>query len=219
MVSEIVIDGSVYRWDDNEYNEPYRDPELLYELYHVEQYSSLHTIGDFFGVDGKTIKRWLEKGGYSTRSKSESENLNTPEELLDEQYLTEMYHEERMSLRGIASEIGVHHEHVRYYFEKYDIERRERLHARRHWHHPYVGSHPDAGHEKIVHVYDGERHNTELHRLLAVAKYGFDAVTEKEVHHRNHIPWDNRYDNIELLTPSEHGAYHGANKQEWGEAV
>jgi hypothetical protein len=47
-----------------------------------------------------------------------------------------------------------------------------------------------------------------VHRLLAVAEYGFDAVGDKHVHHRNHIPWDNRPANIEPLSPSEHMQYH-----------
>lgn len=47
-----------------------------------------------------------------------------------------------------------------------------------------------------------------VHRLLAVAEYGFDALEGMHVHHRNHIRWDNRPENIELREPAEHGCYH-----------
>lgn len=55
---------------------------------------------------------------------------------------------------------------------------------------------------------DGTSYRVYVHRLLAVAKYGFDAVVDHEVHHKNHVPWDNRPSNIELLTKSEHSSHH-----------
>jgi hypothetical protein len=48
-----------------------------------------------------------------------------------------------------------------------------------------------------------------VHRLLAVAEYGFDAVAGKHIHHKNGIRWDNRLENLEVLTPSEHAKLHG----------
>lgn len=53
--------------------------------------------------------------------------------------------------------------------------------------------------------YKGEDYNFSLHRLLAVSKYGFDAVCGMDVHHLNGISWDNRPSNIELKTKEEHG--------------
>ena len=51
-----------------------------------------------------------------------------------------------------------------------------------------------------------------VHRLLAVAKYGFDAVSDKHVHHKNKITWDNRFDNIEIKDEHEHIANHASEK-------
>ena len=51
-----------------------------------------------------------------------------------------------------------------------------------------------------------------VHRLLAVAEYGLDEIKGMDVHHRNGIPWDNRPENIELLTPGEHRSLHGKEK-------
>lgn len=47
-----------------------------------------------------------------------------------------------------------------------------------------------------------------VHRLLAVHMFGFDAVCGMNVHHKNDIPWDNRPENLELMTRAEHSAHH-----------
>lgn len=44
----------------------------------------------------------------------------------------------------------------------------------------------------------------QIHRLVAIAEYGFEAVENSHVHHINSIPWDNRPSNLIPLTPSEH---------------
>jgi len=51
-----------------------------------------------------------------------------------------------------------------------------------------------------------------IHRLVAVAEYGFDAVVENHVHHKNHIPWDNRPSNLELMSQEEHYRYHAEER-------
>lgn len=55
---------------------------------------------------------------------------------------------------------------------------------------------------------EGGYEYVKVHRLLAVAEYGFDAVKDIHVHHQNKISWDNRPENIELLSPSEHMGEH-----------
>lgn len=47
-----------------------------------------------------------------------------------------------------------------------------------------------------------------VHRLIAVAKYGFDAVKGMQVHHKNGLSWDNRASNIELIAPEDHKREH-----------
>jgi hypothetical protein len=46
------------------------------------------------------------------------------------------------------------------------------------------------------------------HRLLAVAKFGFEAVVDMDVHHIDGCKCHNTLANIELLTKSEHGKRH-----------
>jgi hypothetical protein len=57
---------------------------------------------------------------------------------------------------------------------------------------------------------DGVPKRVYNHRLLAVALWGFDAVADKEIHHKNGIPWDNRPSNLSLVSSSEH------QRIEWG---
>jgi len=47
-----------------------------------------------------------------------------------------------------------------------------------------------------------------VHRLLAVAEYGYENVCDNVIHHKNGIRWDNRPDNIEVMTRSEHSKLH-----------
>jgi hypothetical protein len=52
------------------------------------------------------------------------------------------------------------------------------------------------------------------HRLLAVAKFGFEAVVDMDVHHIDGCKVHNTMDNIELLTKSEHGTRHVTMRRE-----
>jgi len=61
--------------------------------------------------------------------------------------------------------------------------------------------------------------NLAVHRLLVIAAGEspyrvFNGDTN--VHHKNHIPWDNRPDNLELLTTVEHGRKHALDRIEKG---
>jgi len=50
-----------------------------------------------------------------------------------------------------------------------------------------------------------------VHRLVAVAEYGIDAVKEKHIHHKNRVKWDNRPVNLEPIDPAKHSSLHGDN--------
>lgn len=66
-----------------------------------------------------------------------------------------------------------------------------------------------AGYEHVVSNVRGKTKRVYLHRLLYVAEHGLDALDDDEhVHHENHIPWDNRPDNLEAVAEDEHCRYH-----------
>lgn len=67
--------------------------------------------------------------------------------------------------------------------------------------------------------HDGDRETVYVHQLLAVADgadpsdlFGGDA----QVHHRNGVPWDNRPENIDVKTVSDHASDHHSDR--WGDA-
>lgn len=64
------------------------------------------------------------------------------------------------------------------------------------------------GYPRWYHTYRGELYRLRVHRLLAVAEYGFDEVCGKVVHHENGEKWANWHDNIDVMTDEEHGKLH-----------
>lgn len=53
-----------------------------------------------------------------------------------------------------------------------------------------------------------EKEVVPIHRLVAVAEYGFEAVANNDVHHINGVGWDNRPTNIDVMTQEEHMRQH-----------
>lgn len=125
--------------------------------------------------------------------------------------LRELYHEKRLSQPQIAEKLGCSRWTVRKWMDKHDIEVRDSLEGR----YTRIQKQPDisfgtmaGGYEQVRQEYKGERYRAYIHRLLAVCEYGFDEIDGKHVHHKNHIPWDNRASNIELKNPGEHQTEH-----------
>jgi hypothetical protein len=52
-------------------------------------------------------------------------------------------------------------------------------------------------------------HTVLVHRLVAVAEWGFEAVADRIVHHCSGIPWDNRSSHLQIFdSHREHGRFH-----------
>lgn len=184
---------------------PWRDKARLKRLY-VDEGLSQRDISEMFGCGQVTVGRWLKRHNIETRTRGgrpKSEPYKDPE------WLKEQYKAKRKSLTDIANEQGVDKESVRFQMHKHGIESRgqgqtAKIHA------PLMVS--QKGYEVWRNVLgEGGRGGNEhyaVHRLLAISEYGVDAVKEKVVHHKNGIPWDNRPENIEPLSHSEHMQTH-----------
>jgi transposase-like protein len=125
-----------------------------------------------------------------------------------EERLRKMYCTGGMTLDEMADELGVVKSTVSRWLEEHGIDRRN----------PGVrpGSvsltmHRD-GYPRWKVKIDGESHRVRVHQLLAVAEYGFDAVADNVIHHKNGIPWDNRPDNIDVVSRADHMDKH---RHEW----
>lgn len=130
----------------------------------------------------------------------------------DEELLRELYHEKRMSQREISDHFNgdITPGGIGYVLDDLGIEKRSRSEAAVvRWEGVHIKPYTDKYHsyEVIRSVRHGE-HRVLHHRLLAVAKYGFDEVKGMVVHHKSGVEWDNRWSNIELMTPSEHAKHH-----------
>lgn len=124
--------------------------------------------------------------------------------------LRTLYHEKGLRIREIAERLGTTHGNVWYYMDKYGIDRedhKERIaETRRSEPAPFRTN--DSGYEIWRTRVGGDLRSVRVHRLLAVLEYGFDAVKDKDVHHKNSIPWLNTADNIEVMGHGEHSRQH-----------
>lgn len=125
----------------------------------------------------------------------------------DKDTLERLYHEKKMSQIEIADHLGCHKTTLQKWFYHHGIESRSRGEASKFksMKDPHMTVYTDVhGYEFVYPCYDGEQNRVNIHRLIAVAKYGFDAVANKDVHHKNDIPWDNRPSNIAVLDKTAH---------------
>jgi len=196
--------------------QPWRDAETLERLYHGEELTQ-QEVADRLGCDKSTVGYWMKKNGVECRSPG-------PEERpwADRDRLYAKYWDEEKTTTQIAEEWGCSRRNINTWLNRHEIEQRPLgesiVIASR-------GSVPkfetrDLGHERWINYYRGEKIEVLHHRLLAVAEWGFDALRGMHVHHKNNVRWDNRIENLELLTPSEHKKKHPIiERREDGTAV
>ncbi|AGM11686.1 HNH protein [Halovirus HCTV-5] len=122
----------------------------------------------------------------------------------DEETLRRLYCEEGLSGGQIADRYDVTAQTIYNWMEKLGIEREQREVNRASF------STTEDGYE-LWQAWDGEPKTTRsvlVHRLVAVAQFGFEAVCGNQVHHKTGIKWDNRPSNLTLETPSDHASRH-----------
>jgi len=129
----------------------------------------------------------------------------------DKQRLKELYVEEGLSAREVGEILRCSHTTVLNHLREYGLERHPK-HNR--GNSALFHTRQKDGYERWV-ASDGARgaEYVHVHRLVAVAEHGIDALDGKDVHHKNGVPWDNRPDNLELLTRAEHLSQHAVEKE------
>lgn len=176
-------------------NRPWQDEDTLRELF-IKKDKSTYEIADDLGCKQATVSKWLNRHNIDT-------GFEHYEKLRDETWLREKYIEESLSQHEIADLLGCGQMTVSRWCQKHGIETRKANFEK-------YGCHTfDDGYEIFSHrPKDGSGGFVKVHRLIMVAEEGFDAVEGMEVHHKNGIRWDNRPENLELLTPSNHISLH-----------
>lgn len=129
----------------------------------------------------------------------------------DEEIMRELYVEKQLSITQTAEELGCGATTVRDWLENHGIETRSISEGQQIIHgtdsHVSYQTHV-RGHEMWRGSYKDETFDVYVHRLLAVAEWGFDAVADNDVHHKNGIPWDNRPENLEVMRHGAHSVHH-----------
>lgn len=136
----------------------------------------------------------------------------------DPEWLYEQYVEMEKSTNQIANEVGENQGTIWYHLDKHGINTRDRMEeVKKSCRVPYANYHmTHDGHMRWkTTVSENKEKAIGVHRLLAIAEYGFDAVCGKEVHHKNRIPWDNRPENLEPLTQGDHKRAHSDQFDRW----
>lgn len=130
----------------------------------------------------------------------------------DEKLMRRMYEEEKLSTAQIAEKLDCAQSTVRNWLKRHGVKIRSISEGItiRHGNEFQVplNTSMDHGHEVWwTSATDGGT-TVYHHRLLAVSEYGLDAIRGKSVHHANEIPWDNRPENLELVSRRQHNNRH-----------
>ncbi len=167
------------------------EPPSARELHYLYAFEDLDLadIAEKYGCSITTVSKWNNEMGIDKLHR-------------DRELIKFLYWDLGMSVSAAGGVLGCDGATVHKNMMRLGIPRRE----------PNTEKPPNfrtrKGYEMIRH-YDGEKHQQFMvHRLMAVAKYGFEAIRGLDVHHKNGIPWDNRFDNIELLSRPEHTRKH-----------
>lgn len=180
----------------------HHNPEWLEKKYWDDDLDQSE-IAEICGVTPSTISRLMNDLDVPT---SFYEYVNRKE-------LKELYYDKMYSLRDIGEKYSVGGETVRTAFDYHDVETRNRLEYQK-YQHPrmYTDVH---GYEVVIEGSYGKNDNLKIHRLIAVMEHGSDKVKDMHVHHKNNNSWDNRVENLELMTPKEHSEHHAETNHFW----
>lgn len=205
----------------------YQDKGWLEKKYNTEKLSCPE-IADIAGVSATTIQYWMDKHDIDRRDLSNSAKVRAgtnDKPYNDKEWLEKKYLDEKMSTVEIADLVDVHHTTINNSLDKFDIDRRgysesvelaDIEYPTQSDHHNYKNYLPVKHDNGYLYWVDNTNHNwIAVHRLAAVAWFGLDKVKDKVVHHKNGIKYDNREENLDLMTQSEHVKKHRNKQDEW----
>lgn len=124
----------------------------------------------------------------------------------NEEKLREEYKEKGKSSVELSKEWGCCKKTVLNWLDRYGIETRKENKKK-----PVQYAVTGDGYERWMTQIGSDYKSLYVHQLLAISKYGIDAVKNGVVHHKNTVRWDNRPDNIDVFnSQSEHSKHHAA---------
>lgn len=150
--------------------------------------------------------REFDSGHAMKVHKANAHNRIEPWE--DKTTMEYLYLKKKMSSGEIAEVLPCNKGHVKRWLRRHGIERSQSEAAKVRYRTDLPHHRWHNGYEQVVTQIDGDQKGVQIHRLLAVAEHGFDAVAEKVVHHKNGVRWDNRPENLEPMTKENHQRMH-----------
>jgi transposase len=169
---------------------------VMRELYH-DQDLTQEEIADELGCGEGTVNRWVHNFNL------EVSDIGSTNEQIRDVDLSELYWDRGLSQKEIAQRCDCSVALVSKQMNEQDIPVRGGYDGK-----PTLYTGSQSGYERIYCRDVDESAKCLHHRLVAVAKYGFDAVRGMDVHHLNGVQWDTRPSNIIVLPKDEHAAYH-----------
>jgi transposase len=188
---------------------PWREKRLIMLFYHGCDLSLADTA-EILDCSVSTLRKWMDRLDVERRPQGPtltSANQHTTSDddtpWRDKNLLMLFYHGLGLSTRGVGYILDCSKHSVARWLKNHDIPLDDSNRDKP----PYIDEDSD-GYMTCMH-YDGEEYQRfYLHRLLAVAEHGFDALNGKVVHHTTGHKLDNRRENLELLSKQKHHERH-----------
>ncbi|AFH21445.1 hypothetical protein OSG_eHP1_00075 [environmental Halophage eHP-1] len=182
----------------------YKDPDVLKQLY-VERGLSIDEVAEELDATRNKVHYQLEKHDIDRRNEG---GVFEDAEWRSKSTLKELYHDRGLSTLEIADRYDVTPSGVSKRMNELGIEKRQSYRHKE----PSITLN-QHGYERYATGKFGYRDSVFIHRLVVVAE-GADphkvfGDLSHVVHHKNEIPWDNRPENLEVVTQSEHKKIHG----------
>lgn len=140
-------------------------------------------------------------------SVAQSEDAELGKPWTNRDVLYDFYWNRELTQEEVGDELGCHYKTVMRWMDRLNIPTRKDV---------SVSHHIERRDGKDGYSKWNDGNTTVLvHRLAAVAEFGFDAVVEADnIHHKSGYKFDNRHENFDLVSHAEHGRIH-SNEAEW----
>jgi len=202
----------------------YHDEDWLRKKY-IEEGLSDKEISDICDVARGTIGRWRSEFNIETRSYAE--HIDEGQVYRDAEWLREKYWDEGLTVHEMGDEVDAAAQTIVNWMDKHQIERRrprENHGVKRvtlNMTHGDFGEIPGGyvqAQSQITRNGEYEYSVCGIHQLLAISE-GADPTKvfsngQTVVHHENGLKWDNRPDNIMVMSGSAHTSYHHPGEPE-----